>query len=181
VKQIAQLDQPPMGALLLSDDPINAGPKLLLAHSAGTRCLLDHAAKIAAIAFGLNAKLASPQRLRQLGDIGSDAPNLVAGEQLGCRVPGAALSRRLGRELPKSAARPNHDRWCNSHHGLAPDGGARRRLKCLGGNLAEEIFVGLVEFGGAVVHEIAPLRLLMLQQFRQLCNAHPRCGGPHRG
>jgi hypothetical protein len=29
---------------------------------------------------------------------------------------------------------------------------------------AEEIFVGLVEFGGA------PLRLLMLQQFRQLCN-----------
>jgi hypothetical protein len=51
---------------------------------------------------------------------------------------------------------------------LAPNGGARRRLKCLVGNFAEEIFVGLVEFGGAVVHEITPLRLLMLQQFRQL-------------
>ena len=28
VEQIAQLDQPPIGALLLGDDPINAGPKL---------------------------------------------------------------------------------------------------------------------------------------------------------
>jgi hypothetical protein len=55
---------------------------------------------------------------------------------------------------------------------LAPDGGARRCLKCLVGDFAEEIFVGLVEFGGAVVHEITPLRLLMLQQFRQLCNIH---------
>jgi hypothetical protein len=53
---------------------------------------------------------------------------------------------------------------------LAPDGGARRCLKCLVGDFAEEIFVGLVEFGGAVVHKITPLRLLMLQQFRQLCN-----------
>ena len=35
----------PIGALLLGDDPVNAGPKLLLAHPAGTRCLLDHAAK----------------------------------------------------------------------------------------------------------------------------------------
>jgi hypothetical protein len=33
-------------------------------------------------------------------------------------------------------------------HGLAPDGGARRCLKCLVGDFAEEIFVGLVEFGG---------------------------------
>ena len=41
-EQITQLDQPPIGALLLGDDPINAGPKLLLAHPAGTRCLLDH-------------------------------------------------------------------------------------------------------------------------------------------
>ena len=74
MEQIAQLEQPPIGALLLGDDPINAGPKLLLAHPAGARCLLDHAAKVAAIAFGLNAKLASPQQLRQLGDVGGDAP-----------------------------------------------------------------------------------------------------------
>jgi hypothetical protein len=81
---------------------------------------------------------------------------------------GAQRSRRRRLELPKSAAPPNQDRWSNSHHGLAPDGGARRCLKCLVGDFAEEIFVGLVEFGGAVVHEITPLRLLMLQQFRQL-------------
>jgi hypothetical protein len=90
---------------------------------------------------------------------------------------GAQRSRRLGRELPKSAAPPNQDRWSNSHHGLAPDGGARRCLKCLVGDFAEEIFVGLVEFGGAVVHEITPLRLLMLQQFRQLCNVRRDAAG----
>ena len=90
---------------------------------------------------------------------------------------GAQRSRRLRRELPKSAAPPNQDRWSNSHHGLAPDGGARRCLKCLVGDFAEEIFVGLVEFGGAVVHEIPPLRLLMLQQFRQLCNVRRDAAG----
>ena len=45
------------------------------------------------------------------------------------------------------------------------------------GGFAEEIFVGLVEFGGAVVHEITPLRLLMLQQFRQLCNVRRDAAG----
>jgi len=55
----------------------NAGPKLLLGHLAGTRCLLDHAAKVAAIALGLNAKLASPRQLPQLGDVGGDAPGLA--------------------------------------------------------------------------------------------------------
>ena len=42
---------------------------------------------------------------------------------------------------------------------------------------AEEIFVGLVEFGGAVIHEITPFRLLMLQQFRQLCNVRRDVAG----
>jgi hypothetical protein len=42
---------------------------------------------------------------------------------------------------------------------------------------AEEIFVGLVEFGGAVIHEITPLRLLMLQQFRKLCNVRRDVAG----
>jgi hypothetical protein len=60
---------------------------------------------------------------------------------------------------------------------LAPDGGARRCLKCLVGDFAEEIFVSLVEFGDAVVHEITPLRLLMLQQFRQLCNVRRDAAG----
>jgi hypothetical protein len=45
------------------------------------------------------------------------------------------------------------------------------------GDFAEEIFVGLVEFGGAVIHEITPLRLLMLQQFRQLCNVRRDVAG----
>jgi hypothetical protein len=63
-EQITQLVQPPIGALLLGDDPINAGPELLLAHPPGTRCLLDLAAKVAAVALGLNAKLTSPQQLR---------------------------------------------------------------------------------------------------------------------
>ena len=40
---------------------------------------------------------------------------------------------------------------------------------------AEEIFVGLVEFGGAMVHEITPLRLLMLQQY-----VRRDAAGPHR-
>ena len=74
VELIAQLQQPPIGALLLSDDPINAGPKLLLAHPAGARCLLDHAAKVAAIAYGLKAEISLAARLRQLGDVSRDAP-----------------------------------------------------------------------------------------------------------
>ena len=53
--------------------------------------------------------------------------------------------------IPKSAATPNQDRWSNSHHGLAPDVGVRRCLKCLVGDFIEENFVGLVEFGGGVV------------------------------
>jgi hypothetical protein len=76
-EQITQLDQPRVGALLLGDDPINAGPKLLLAHPTGTRCLLDHAAKVAAIALGLKAKLISPQQLRQLGDVAGNPARLV--------------------------------------------------------------------------------------------------------
>jgi hypothetical protein len=92
---------------------------------------------------------------------------------------GAQRSRRLRRELPKSAPPPNHDRWSNSHHGSAADGGARRCLKCLVGDFAEEIFVALVEFGGVVVHKITPLRLLMLQQFRQLCNVRREAAGWH--
>src|ERR1700674_3238482 len=88
--------------------------------------------------------------------VGGDAPGLVVGEESAqpSAGGGAQRSRRLGRGLPKSAAPPNHDRWSNSHHGLAPDGGARRCLKCLVGYFAEEIFVGPVEFGAAVVHEI---------------------------
>jgi hypothetical protein len=43
--------------------------------------------------------------------------------------------------IPKSAAPPNYDRWSNSHHGLAPDGDARRCLKRLVRDFAEEIFV----------------------------------------
>jgi hypothetical protein len=39
VEQIAQLEQSPIGALLLGDDLMNAGPKVLLAHPA--KCLLD--------------------------------------------------------------------------------------------------------------------------------------------
>jgi hypothetical protein len=60
----------------------------------------------------------------------------------------------------KSAASPNQDRWSNSHHGLAPDVGARRCLKCLVGDFIEDIFVGLVEFSGkvgALVHGDYPL------------------------
>src|SRR5271169_6942054 len=50
----------------------------------------------------------------------------VAGEEVQPSAGGGAQrSRRLRRELPKSAAPSNHDRWSNSHHGLAPDGGAR--------------------------------------------------------
>ena len=40
---------------------------------------LDHAAKVAAIALGLNAKLASPQQLRELGDVDSDACRASSG------------------------------------------------------------------------------------------------------
>jgi hypothetical protein len=57
--------------------------------------------------------------------------------------------------LPESAAPSHHDRWSNSHDELPPDVGARRCLKCLVGDFIEDIFVGLVEFGGevgAVVH-----------------------------
>ena len=118
------------------------------------------------------------QQLGRLGDVGGHPPGLVAGEEVQPSAGGGAQrSRRLRRELPKSAAPPNHDRWSNSHHGLAADGGARRCLKCLVGDFAEEIFVGLVEFGGAVIHEITPLRLLMLQQFRQLCNVRRDVAG----
>jgi hypothetical protein len=62
---------------------------------AGTRCLLDHAAKVAAIALGLNAKLASPQQLRELGDVDADAPGLVGGEQLGRRSASRLVHHRL--------------------------------------------------------------------------------------
>ena len=47
-------------------------------------------AKVAAIALGLNAKLALPQQLREL-----DAPGLVGGEQLGRRSTSRLVHHRL--------------------------------------------------------------------------------------
>jgi hypothetical protein len=56
------------------------------------------------------------------------------------------LAQKLTLRIPKSTASPHHDRWSNSHDALALDVGARRCLKGLVGDFAEEIFVGLVEF-----------------------------------
>jgi hypothetical protein len=64
--------------------------------------------------------------------------------------------------IPKSTASPHYDRWSNSHDPLALDVGARRCLKGFVGDFAEEIFVGLVKFGGgvgAVVHGDYPSSL----------------------
>jgi hypothetical protein len=52
---IAQLKQLLTSALLVSDDPINPGPQLLLAHPAGGRCLLAHAAKSSANSSGFES------------------------------------------------------------------------------------------------------------------------------
>jgi hypothetical protein len=82
VEQIAQFDQPPIGAR--SSSAITRSMRArssFSVHPAGTRCLLDHAAKVAAIALGLNAKLASPRQLPQLGDVGGDAPGPVLGDR----------------------------------------------------------------------------------------------------
>jgi hypothetical protein len=60
-----------------------------------------------------------------------------------------------GGRLPKSAAATHQNRRSHRNEQLTPDAGARRCLKRLVGDFAEDIFIGLVAFGGkvgAVVH-----------------------------
>jgi hypothetical protein len=77
-------------------------------------------------------------------------PQATCDNDLGTLPPQA----RLADWLVKSAASPRHDRWSNSHQGLALHITARR-LKYLVGDFVPDIFVSVVEFGGevgAVVH-----------------------------
>jgi len=77
-------------------------------------------------------------------------PQATCDNDLGTLPPQARLADRL----VKSAAPPRHDRWSNSHQGLALHVTARR-LEYLVRDFVPDIFVGVVEFGGevgAVVH-----------------------------
>ena len=90
VNAIAQIKQLPTSALLVGDDPINAGPQLLLAHPADGRCLLAHSAKVAVIALDLKAKISlrrnSPNSLAMLTAMRAPQPQK--------RIPSSLLTWR---------------------------------------------------------------------------------------
>ena len=66
------------------------------------------------------------EQLRQLGDVGGDAPRLVAGEQLGRRAPSRLLLEiNVGERLPVGVADDE------AGVGLL-DGPGRREVRCSG-------------------------------------------------
>jgi hypothetical protein len=58
---IPQFEQLPERALFVGDHPVNTSLKFFLAQCAGTGCVFNHPAKIAAISLCLKAELAAAQ------------------------------------------------------------------------------------------------------------------------
>ena len=92
------------------------------------------------------AHLTLAQQLRQLGDVGGDAPGLVAGEQSGRRTPSRLLLEiDVGERLPVGVADDEARRACAPRRTRAAGSGARS-------------LVILTLRGGRPEHHISPLR-----------------------
>jgi hypothetical protein len=109
----------------------------------------------------------------------ANAPGLVAGEEVCSRAPGAALSdpAGCGASFPSQRHPPIMIVGPTVTMAWPPMRVPAAASSVFVGDFAEEIFVGLVEFGRVVVHEITPIRLLMLQRFRQVCNVRRDAAG----